>query len=318
MEILLCRTGIKGHPLITNPGLASHNDRDPKTRQLDPCLGAVNDDTIALKHGCIRADMTFGRDDKNIGRERGKGLVDLIDNFLARGNGPSNLGGMHPDEQLQIRAMSKIVDSLQHPGQHIRERVGGIMQLRVPHDVGQHANGGPGKIDPQLLTDFLQVFLGTFVEPYPILGAIPSTLKIIHDLGLHLRGPNHVLPGRNRLVHQSVVIGIAMTEDKSLFPIGWIPVHNAKPSLSCHFADDTLRDINAVMETGDIEIFLIQQALGRIGCEQSSLKIASQHRLCIRFLFQSASGKIAQRASQSMFSHCQAVQLERRHGLARK
>src|SRR5688572_11550354 len=102
-----------------------------------------------------------------------------------------------------------------------------------------------------------------------------------------------------------------MTEDKALLSIGWVPIDHAHIFSSGHLANQSLGDINSVVETRAGELIRVQQAAGDLCCDQRCFKVASQDRFGISFGFQISAGEEAECPSERMFTYRQSVEFIR-------
>ncbi len=186
---MCCCLGIAGYAFITYPGLAGNNGRNSHTRQLNPGFGSVDDYSVTLAHRRISADLTFRRYDNNVFRKVRKNLLNLCYQGLSRRQRSSYLRRMHANQQLQLRTRNKIPDRLNYPLEHVRKGVGPVVQLRIPHDVGQHTDTRTVEIHAQLGSDRRKIFFRFFVKPNPISGPVPSALQVVHHLFFHSRIP---------------------------------------------------------------------------------------------------------------------------------
>ena len=56
-------------------------------------------------------------------------------------------------DQMKVRALREVLDCPQDPGEHVRKGVRGIVELGVPHHVGQQPDAGLREIDAGLPGD---------------------------------------------------------------------------------------------------------------------------------------------------------------------
>ena len=164
------------------------------------------------------------------------------------------------------------------------------------------------EVQPDLGGVRREVLVRLLVEPDPVTGAGPATLKVGHDLGLHLRGPGHVLPGAGRLVHQGVVVGVAVAEDEAGGPVGRVPVGDRDAQAAADLAEDALRDVEAMVKGGALDAVIVDQPAGGGDHQQRGLQVPPQDRLAERRDLQVAAGVVAQRAGVGVLADGQAVQ----------
>src|SRR6185369_1611247 len=100
-------------------------------RQLNSRFGSIDDDGVTLGHRGISTNLTLGRYDNNVFGKIRKDPLNLGDQGLSRWQCPSDLGRMHANQQLQLRARCEISNGLDYPFEHVREGVGPIVQLGI-------------------------------------------------------------------------------------------------------------------------------------------------------------------------------------------
>ena len=134
-----------------------------------------------------------------------------------------DLGRVHANQQLQVRPRCAEADRLFDPVEHVRKRVGPIVELSVPDDIGEETDDRPRGVQPGLGDQRLERRVGRVVEVDPILRAVPAAIEIGVDLSFVIVVELHRLPGVRRLVEQRVVIGVIVGEEEAALSVGDVP-----------------------------------------------------------------------------------------------
>ena len=129
----------------------------------------------------------LGRHDDDVRRQPRDVLAQLAEDRLTRRREAADLGGVHADQQLQIRPRREVPARLHQPVEHVRERVGRIVQLRVPRHVGQQADHRSRAIEADRRGDVLGVLRGRPMEHDPVEHALAAARQVLHQLAF-LRG----------------------------------------------------------------------------------------------------------------------------------
>jgi hypothetical protein len=242
---------------------------------------------------------------EHVWRRARKGAPDFIHDLLAGGDETRDFGGMDTDQELQVAAVGKIPDRFQNPFQHVGERVGRVVQLGVPEDIGEQPDAGFGEIDPDLGFDRVKVEIRSVVKPDPVPGALPAAFQVVQELCFNGVIPRHLFPAFNRFGHQRVVIGVLVTENEAIFSIGLDPVDHPHTVLARHLPDQPHGDIDAVVKNGAVKKLTAEEFAHGEGRDQGRLEIAAQHRLRMGLAFEIALGKEPQGAGHGVFPNGQ-------------
>ncbi len=186
-EVLFDARGVGGQALVSDPCLARDDDRNAKTRELHPRLGPIDDGAVAPLHQRVSAEGAFGADHEHVCRDLAKHPMDFVDRTLSRlGHPASEFARVDTYEQLDVAATGEILDGAPHPIQHVRERIGRIMELSIPDDIREHADDRLVQVEAGLRCKSRDIFVVVPVEPDPVARSIPSAVKIGHDLLVRL------------------------------------------------------------------------------------------------------------------------------------
>jgi hypothetical protein len=155
---------------------------------------------------------------------------------------------VHPNQQLEIRATREVLARLDQPLEHVRERVGRVMQLRVPRDAGQQPDDRFRRVQAEFPRDVLRRLPIRAMEDNPVEDAVAATRQVLQQFALLVGRQRHVFPMLHRLVHQRVMVRIVVTEDESPLAVGDIPRRYVHAFLPRHGADDPPGHVDAVRE----------------------------------------------------------------------
>ncbi len=231
----------------------------------------------------------FGRQPRHPARQ-------LTEDRLPRRREPADLGRVHPDEQLQIGAGGEVLARPHQPFQHVRKRVGGIVELRVPRHVGEQSDHRLRRVEADARGELLRVVLARAVEHDPVEQPLAPARQVLHQLALLLLRQHQVLPVRARLGHERVVVGVVVAEDEAPLPVGHVPRGHPHALAARHLADEPPGHVDAVGEDGGDEADAAQQARGGRRGEERRLEVAPQHRLAVRLGVERSGREEAQRA----------------------
>ena len=120
----------------------------------------------------------------------------------------------------------------------------------------------------------MEIELRIFEKRDPIHSSLPSALKVVQQLLLYLKIPEHVVPAACRFGHQGVMICVIVAENETPVTISPNPVHNPDTLTARNFSNNPLRNVNPVMENGTVKMDIAQEFTHRKGRKQGSFEVA--------------------------------------------
>ncbi len=312
LEVLLRARHIGGEALAADPRLAGHDHRDAHGRHLHARLGVEDDHAVGVFAQSVGGGLVLGLQHEDVLRQAAReGLVQLRRRELARGDPAPDLGGVHPDDELQlVGALAPVLDGLDQPVQHVGEGVGLVVELRVPDDAGEQGDIGLGRIASGLDQHRGDVLLGRVVEPDPVVGPRAAAPQVGADVAGQLRRHVQGVPVLHRLVQHGEVVALVVREDEGMLAVGGVVGDHPHAHRPGHLGDHPLGDVDAVVDHQDVVLALLQQAADAADGPEPRLEIDAQHLLAERLVLQVAPGEVTQGAGPGVVAHRQAVPVE--------
>ena len=205
---------------------------------------------VAQRHQRVGAQAALRRHDDDVRRQRaGCACAARARIGWRDGGNPLISAGCTRIEQLQVGPRREVLARLHQPFEHVRKRVGRIVQLRVPRHVGQQA-------DDRLRRDRGRPARRSPAGPASSAGGTRSSRTALRAGSrgtASARAPapatsSQVLPVLARLGHQRVVVGVVVAEDEPPLAVGDVPGRDAHALLPRHLADDAPGHVDAVRE----------------------------------------------------------------------
>ena len=204
---------------------------------------------VAERHQRVGAQAALRRHDEDVRREPRQPLAQLAEDRLTRRREAADLRRVHADQQLQIGPRREVLARLHEPLEHVRKRVGRVVQLRVPGHVGEQADHRLRRVEADLRrrspADPASSGDGTRSSRTALRGGCRGTASA------RVPAPaisSSVLPVLARLAQQRVVIRVVVAEDEPPLAVGDVPGRHVHAFLPRDLADDTPRHVDAVRE----------------------------------------------------------------------
>ena len=144
--VLFFRRCVDGQVLAANPRVCSDHDRLSERCQFNAGLRAIDQNGAAELHERVRVERTVvGHDEDVRWKVRVSPNKFRADRLAIAG---LHLVRMDSHDQLTVGSGGEVVDREEEPLEHVLEGVALVVELRVPENVRQQAEGGARGIQP--------------------------------------------------------------------------------------------------------------------------------------------------------------------------
>ena len=110
-----------------------------------------------------------------------------------------------------------------------------------------------------------------------------------------------------------MVIGVIVTENKTLLSVSWIPINHPEIFPARDFANQTLWNINAMMKNRRMKIDILQKSAYCDCGQQSGIEKTPQYPVRKRFPIENAARIKSKRPGKGMLAHITAFESELRN-----